>query len=295
MRRLLLVLAVALALPSQLSATWSIIALDRNTGRVIIASATCAAQGPDELKLVQAVVVPGVGVAAAQAGVDRSHANQKLIFEEMRKGTDPREIIRMLEADPNIEGRQFGIIDLQGRMAGRTGANNRAVALDIQGETPDGVVYAVQGNIIATTEALTEAARIMQEDRGDLIDRVMLAMEKADALGGDGRCTCETAPLPGAGCTGKTAHVAYILAADRGDAIGSYAPEHPQTVTPAETANICSGQGLVRCAAPWNAGQYHLYIAVYPSNTQAHEDANPVRTLRMRYDAWKGSGGGGAP
>ena len=39
--------------------------------------------------------------------------------------------------------------------------------------------------------------------------------------------------------------------------------------------------------APYNNGDYHLDLAVWPANTQPHEDANPVRTLRMRYDAWK--------
>jgi hypothetical protein len=68
MRRLVLTLAFLLLIPSTALATWSIIAIDLNTGRVVIASATCAATGPDQLKLLQAVVVPGVGVAAAQAG-----------------------------------------------------------------------------------------------------------------------------------------------------------------------------------------------------------------------------------
>src|SRR5690606_31801479 len=155
-------------------------------------------------------------------GVDRSHTNQKLIFEEMRKGTAPSQIIRLLEQDPSIESRQFGIIDLQGRMAGRTGQGNRAVALDLQGVADDGrVVYSVQGNIIATEGALRGAARIMKESQEDMVDRVMLAMEEADRNGGDSRCTCETQPLPGASCNGETSHVAYILAADRSDALGA--------------------------------------------------------------------------
>jgi hypothetical protein len=240
------------------------------TGRVVISSATCAAQGPNQLKLLQAIVIPGIGVAAAQAGVDRTQANHRLIVEELRKRTHPEQIIRMLEADPAVERRQFGIIDMLGRSAGRSGSGNRDVALDIQGMSPDSILYSVQGNIIATTEALTEAARIMQEDASSVIDRVMLAMEQADALGGDARCTCDTEPLPGAQCTGKTAHVAYILAADVKDPMGTFHVDHPEDLR-----------------APYNNGDYHLYLAVWPANTEPHEDANPVRTLRMRYDAWK--------
>lgn len=260
----------AMAPPAPASATWSIVAMDRNTGRVVISSATCAAQGPDQLKLLQAIVIPGIGVAAAQAGVDRTQANHRLIFEEMQKRTHPEQIIRMLESDPSVESRQFGIVDMLGRSAGRTGENNRDVALHMSGETEGGIIWSVQGNIIATTEALTEAARIMQESDLEMIERVMVAMEKADELGGDARCTCETEPLPGAQCTGKTAHVAYILAADPEDPMGRFHVNHPEDLR-----------------APYNNGDYHLYLAVWPANTQAHEDANPVRTLRMRYDAWR--------
>lgn len=270
MKKLLFALLFALFLPAPASATWSIIAIDMRTGRVVISSATCAAQGPNQLKLLQAIVIPGIGVAAAQAGVDRTQANHRLIVEELRKRTHPEQIIRMLEADPAVERRQFGIIDMLGRSAGRSGSGNRDVALDIQGMSPDSILYSVQGNIIATTEALTEAARIMQEDASPVIDRVMLAMEQADALGGDARCTCDTEPLPGAQCTGKTAHVAYILAADVKDPMGTFHVDHPEDLR-----------------APYNNGDYHLYLAVWPANTEPHEDANPVRTLRMRYDAWK--------
>lgn len=277
MRRTALVTFLALMLlPSAVSATWSIIAIDRTTGRIVISSATCAATAPNQLKLLQAIVIPGVGVAAAQAGVDRTHENQKLIYQELQRGTHPVEIIRMLEQDPNIERRQFGIIDMQGRTAGRSGGGNRAVSMDLQGESDDGILWAIQGNIIATEEALTAAATIMQHGPGSIIDRVMLAMEVADARGGDSRCTCDSDPLPTmASCNGKTAHVAYLLAADPDDALGAFAADHPENME-----------------APYNDGDYYLYLMVVPTNTTAEEDANPVRTLRMRYDAWKEAIGG---
>lgn len=273
MRRVLLFVFIALALPTPASATWSIIAIDRNTGRIVISSATCAATAPNQLKLLQAVVVPGVGVAAAQAGVDRTHENQKLIYRELMNGTDPDQIIRMLEDDENIERRQFGIIDMSGRTAGRSGAGNGAVSMDIQGESDDGILWSVQGNIIATEEALTAAATIMQHGPSDMLDRVMLAMEIADARGGDVRCTCAREPLPEATpCNGKTSHVSYLLAADPDDPLGEFAENHPEGME-----------------SPYNDGDYYLYLMVVPTNTTPEEDANPVRTLRMRYDAWKQS------
>lgn len=276
MKRFVLAALAALVLsPVDVSATWSIIAIDRNTGRIVISSATCAATAPNQLKLLQAIVVPGVGVAAAQAGVDRTHENQKLIYRELQNGTDPAQIIRMLEEDPNIERRQFGIIDMEGRSAGRSGERNGQVSMDIQGESEDGILWSVQGNIIATEEALTAAATIMQHGPGSIVDRVMLAMEVADARGGDVRCTCDREPLPEAApCNGKTSHVSYLLAADPDDTLGEFAANHPESLE-----------------APYNDGEYHLYLMVVPTNTLPTEDANPVRTLRMRYDAWKAENG----
>src|SRR5437870_4219413 len=69
MRRSIVVLLVLLALPAPAFATWSIVAVDRSTGRVVIASATCVDRDDEFLKGVQAVVVPGKGVAACQAAV----------------------------------------------------------------------------------------------------------------------------------------------------------------------------------------------------------------------------------
>jgi len=101
----------------------------------------------------------------------------------------------------------------------------------------------------------------------------MLAMEIADARGGDVRCTCTREPLPEATpCNGKTAHVSYLLAADPDDALGEFAENHPEDME-----------------SPYNDGDYYLYLMVVPANTTREEDANPVRTLRMRYDAWKQS------
>ena len=79
MRRTILALASLLVLPSTASATWSVIAVDRSTGRVVIASATCVDRDDEFLKGVQAVVVPGKGVAACQAAVDQTHQNQMLV------------------------------------------------------------------------------------------------------------------------------------------------------------------------------------------------------------------------
>ena len=63
-------------------------------------------------------------------------------------------------------------------------------------------------------------------------------------------------------CDNKTAHVAYITIANKDDAPGM----------------------------THNDGKYYAYISVTDDNIKKGESANPVKTLRMRYDAWKKAG-----
>jgi uncharacterized Ntn-hydrolase superfamily protein len=247
-------------------ATWSVIALDRRTGTVVISSATCVAQDAftrfpaRDLRDIQAIVVPGKGVAAAQAGVDRSRENQRLIFAEVQKGTAPAAIIAMLQKDQRIASRQFAILDMEGRAAGFSGEGNGKVSLDRQGQVPGTeIFYSIQGNILTGEAVVLDAVQAFIAATGELTDRVMAAMETADAKGGDSRCSCDRAPKIDAPCTAKTAHVAYILKAEKGDANGE----------------------------SYNDGQYAMYISVTDQDITPQEDANPVKTLRMRYDKRK--------
>ena len=195
MRRIPLLLAILLALPSSAFATWSVIAVDRSTGRVVIASATCVDRDDMFLMGVQAVVVPGKGVAACQAAVDGTHQNQMLVYRELQKGTDPQQIIEMLSKDPAFQSRQFGILDLQGRHAGHSGLTNGYVSQDIQGQVPGTeIFYSIQGNILRPGEVVPNAVQAFLNTKGAITDRVMAAMEAADGSGGDSRCTCPPWP-----------------------------------------------------------------------------------------------------
>lgn len=272
-RLVLMTLVGLLLIPSKVLATWSVIAVDRSTGRVVIASATCVDQNDDFLKGVQAVVVPGKGVAACQAGVDNTHQNQMLVFHELEKGTDPKAIIELLSADPAYQSRQFGILDLQGRTAGHSGLSNGYVSQDMQGQVPGTeIFYSIQGNILRPGQVVPNAVQAFIKTSGALTDRVMAAMEAADGSGGDSRCTCPPWPSdgtkPAIPCDGKTAHVAYILMAEKSDANGE---SH-------------------------NDGHYAMYLTVSqpapnhgPNIVRTGENLNPVKTLRMRYDAWRKS------
>src|SRR5919108_6548851 len=220
-----LLLFIALLVPSPALATWSVVAVDRSTGRIVIASATCVDRDDQFLPGVQAVVVPGKGVAACQAAVDSTHTNQMLVFRELQNGTDPKAIIEMLSADPAFQGRQFGIVDLQGRRAGHSGLTNGYVSQDTQGQVPGTeVFYSIQGNILRPGDVVPNAVQAFLHSQGAITDRVMAAMEAADGSGGDSRCTCPPWPNDGSKpkipCDGKTAQVAYILMAERSDTNG---------------------------------------------------------------------------
>jgi uncharacterized protein DUF1028 len=257
-------------IPSAAYATWSVIAVDLATGRVVIASATCVNRDDAFLMGVQAVVVPGKGVAACQASVDGTHANQMLVFAELQKGTDPARIIELLSQDPAFQSRQFGILDLSGRSAGHSGLTNGYVTQNVRGRVPGTqIYYSIQGNILRPGEVVPNAVKAFLGASGALTDRVMAAMEAADASGGDSRCTCPLPPADGSqppiACEGKTAHVAYILLAEATDTNGD---SH-------------------------NNGAYTMYLTVTqpesggPNAIRAGENLNPVKTLRMRYDAWR--------
>src|SRR5580698_2421674 len=198
MRNIGFALAILLGCEASAFATWSVIAVDRHTGRVVISSSTCTGTTDDFLKDVQAVVVPGKGVAACQAGVDSAtHQNQTLVFEELQRGTDPARIIELLSQDPGFQGRQYGIVDLEGRMAGHSGLTNGFVTQDIHGQVPGTeIFYSIQGNIRRSAAVVPNAVKAFVAASGGITDRVIAAMEAADAAGGDSRCTCQVPPVP---------------------------------------------------------------------------------------------------
>jgi len=57
----------------------------------------------------------------------------------------------------------------------------------------------------------------------------------------------------------KHAHIAYILLADKKD----------------------------KNKTAYSDGDYKMFISVTEQDIKENEDGNPVKTLRMRYDAWK--------
>jgi uncharacterized Ntn-hydrolase superfamily protein len=255
-----------------------VIAINAKTGQVIIASATCVRQSAfptrapiaaRDLMDVQAVIVPGVGVAACQAGADNTRRNQMLVYAELKKGTTPQQILELLKQDPDIERRQFGILAIpnggsitgSNNMVGFNGTGNQQSSLFFGGQVGD-FFYQVQGNTLLGYDVVQKAALAFTRATGTLADHVMAAMLAADENGGDKRCNCGNNPLTFVPCDNKTAHVAYIAIANADDAVGT----------------------------THNDGKYFAFLSVTDENIVKGESANPVKTLRLRYEAWKRAG-----
>lgn len=266
MRRVVASFALVLASAAPAVATWSVIALDQKTGTIVIASATCqtrrsfAAMGAKGLMDIQAIVAPGRGAAVAQGTFDSTRATQKLIYAELGKGTDPEAIEFILRQDPGIEVRQFGILDMDGRHTAFSAPGNPAVALHEQGQVPGtDIWYSIQGDLMPTEDVAHAAVQALMEFHSELADRVMAAMEAADVQGGDRRCSCASEPAAKAPCDSRTSHVAYLLRAEKNDSN----------------------------KASYNDGRYAMYLSVTDDDITPTENANPVKTLRLRYEAWK--------
>jgi uncharacterized Ntn-hydrolase superfamily protein len=258
-----------------------VIAIDIKTGQVIIASATCVRQmafpnrqpnAARDLMDVQAVIVPGIGVAACQAGADNTRENQMLVYNELRKGTSPQAILEMLKKDPNIERRQFGILAIpngttitaQNNTAGFNGAGNSESSLFFGGRVGD-FYFQVQGNTLLGNDVVHKAALAFTRANGanvTMADRVMAAMVAADDNGGDKRCNCGNSPAELIPCDNLTAYVAYIAIANKDDQPGR----------------------------THNDGQYYAYIRAADDDVKKGESANPVKALGVRYAAWKKAG-----
>src|SRR5688572_14855966 len=189
--RLLLVLVVALAFtPASYSQqneprpsvsplrpvhTFSIVARDPNTGELGVAvQSHWFSVGP---------IVPwaeaGVGAIATQSFVDPSYG--KLGLDLMRSGRSAPEALKgLLAADEGREVRQVAMIDAQGRVDAWTGKNDIQAAGHHIGKN-----YSVQANLMLNDKVWPAMAAAFEATKGDLADRMLAALNAAQAVGGD--------------------------------------------------------------------------------------------------------------
>jgi uncharacterized Ntn-hydrolase superfamily protein len=157
--------------------TYSIVAIDTATGEVGV--------GVQSKYFCVGSVVPwaraGVGAVATQAAGRAEYGPR--ILDLLAKGLDPQAAIeRALADDAGRETRQLGVVDAQGRAASWTGSECNDWAGHVEG---DG--FAAQGNILAGQAVVDGMARAYRETEGALAERLMAALEAAEAAGGDRR------------------------------------------------------------------------------------------------------------
>ncbi len=158
--------------------TFSIVARDSASGEMGVAVQSHWFNVGSVVPWVEA----GVGVVATQSFVNKSFGPRGLAL--MRSGLSPQEALdSLLKDDPGQAVRQVALLDAQGRLAVHTGANCIAYACHAMG-----VQYAVQANMMLGPDVCTAMQQALESSRGlPLAERLLLALEAAQAAGGDFR------------------------------------------------------------------------------------------------------------
>jgi uncharacterized Ntn-hydrolase superfamily protein len=155
--------------------TYSIVAYDRETGQLGVAvQSHWFSVGP---------LVPwaeaGVGAVATQSFVEASYGPLGLEF--MKTGKSAEDALRALVgADRNEDVRQVAMVDAQGRAAAHTGKNCIPEAGHFIG---DG--FTCQANLMLKDTVWDAMAKAFQSAKGELADRLLVALEAAQNEGGD--------------------------------------------------------------------------------------------------------------
>jgi uncharacterized Ntn-hydrolase superfamily protein len=121
----------------------------------------------------------GVGAVATQSFVDPSYG--KLGLELMRTGkSGPDALKSLLAGDEGRDVRQVAMIDSQGRVDAWTGKNDIAAAGHFVGKD-----FSVQANLMANDKVWPAMAQAFETTEGDLAERMLAALDAAQAVGGD--------------------------------------------------------------------------------------------------------------
>ncbi len=175
--------------------TYSIVARDPETGELGVAVQTRAFAVGNAVPW----AAPKVGAVATQSFTERSYG--PLALEFLRIGRAPEDALAgLVRADPQEAVRQVGVVDTQGRTATHTGELCIPEAGHITG---DG--FSVQANMMRSAEVWPAMAEAYTGATGSLPQRLLAALDAAEAAGGDFRGQQAAAMLVVAGeTTGRT-------------------------------------------------------------------------------------------
>jgi len=166
------------ALPADRSpivTTYSIVARDPATGQLGLGVQSCYFGVGAAVPWAEA----GVGAVATQSFTNMDFGPRGLAL--MRQGVPPAEALaQLLGDDPQREMRQVALVDAQGRVAAHTGDRCAQAAGHQLGE---GV--SVQANLMTDSGVWPAMLTAFEGADGDLAQRLLTALEAAEAAGGD--------------------------------------------------------------------------------------------------------------
>ena len=161
---------------NEFSHTFSIVARDPKTGEMAV--------GVQSHWFSVGTAVPwgeaGVGVVATQSFVNKSYGIKGL--QLMKKGKTASEALKeLLAQDEGREVRQVAMLDVNGNVNSFTGKGCIDYAVNIVGKN-----YSVQSNMMLTDKVCPAMAKAFEASEGKpLAERVLLALQAAQSVGGD--------------------------------------------------------------------------------------------------------------
>jgi uncharacterized Ntn-hydrolase superfamily protein len=138
---------------------------------------------------------PGVGAVATQSVVEPAHGPR--VLDRLQAGASAEEALRaVLEADALARVRQVGVAGARGGIAVHTGDD----CIPEAGHAT-GADHACQSNMMARATVPAAMSAAFERAEGDLGERLMVALEGAEAEGGDirGRQSAAIVVAPAAG------------------------------------------------------------------------------------------------
>ncbi len=161
--------------PARPAHTYSIVARDPQTGQLGVAVQSHWFSVGSAVPWAEA----GVGAVATQSFVRIEYGPEGL--DAMRRGAAaPDALARLVGADPGRDVRQVAMVDAGGRVAAHTGARCIRAAGHQTGKG-----WSVQANLMLDASVWPAMAAAYESARGDLAERMLIALEAAQAQGGD--------------------------------------------------------------------------------------------------------------
>ena len=185
-----IILIILTTIKVQSQDTFSIVAVDLATGEVGSAGASCVdlnetTHSNDDFL---GELFPGIGAINTQAYYNKS--NQIRARNRMNLGETPSQIIQWLinnDITNQSNLRQYGIVAIINGLA--ESAAHTGTATDNHKNHITGSNYSIQGNTILGDEVLNSMETKFINSNGDLACKLMAALQGANIVGADTRCS----------------------------------------------------------------------------------------------------------